>query len=598
MLPPIPSNEPDRLAALHRLELLDTPPEPAFDRLTRLAARSLGVPMALISLIDEKRQWLKSSFGMTLSEIPRNQSVCAHAIVGDDIFVIGDATQDQRFRDNPLVVGDPHVRFYAGVPLRTADGHALGTLCVLATKPRPGLSLKQAELLRDLAGLTVSLIEAHQAARALHPVTGLPGRIRFLEDTDAFLDDVTRAAREIAVVVIDTATPNQYADLVRTPGHLAADSFEVATGNRISELLPAHTRLYHLSIARFGCVVTADTLGQIGETLDELAYKMQRPVTSRDIPLATSVGIGVAYYPHDGADALDLLSAATSGAQDSRDSEKPWCAYNPKLDRASQRAARLLRDIGPALASEGQLHLVYQPKTDLRTGRCIGAEALLRWTHPSFGPIGPSEFVGLMERTTLVHALTDWALGTALPQVARWRAAGLDLQVSINVSMVDLGDENFVVRLAELLDRHAVRPDWIDIEVTESALMKDPVQVGRQLDAIRRLGVAIAIDDFGTGQSALSYLKYIPATYVKIDQLFISQLASDRDDQIMVRSTINLVHELGRLVVAEGITDKTACEWLRQHGCDIGQGDVISPPLDAPSFEHWLRRRANRTSGA
>jgi EAL domain-containing protein (putative c-di-GMP-specific phosphodiesterase class I)/GGDEF domain-containing protein len=589
MPPSIPSNESRPFAAPHHVERLDAPMEPALDRLTRLAAKSLGASMALICLIDERRQWFKSCFGIRLSEVSGDDSVCAHAVVADDVLVVGDATQDQRFRDSSWVVGYPHVRFYAAVALRTAEGRALGALCVLGKKPRPGLPPKQTEMLRDLAVLAAGLIEADQGARASYPENSLPGTSQFLRDVNALLDNPRRVATETATLVINAATPNQYADLVRTLGHLAADSFEFATATRISELLPEHTRLYHLSPARFGCLVTADTVGRVGEFLEELAYKLQRPLTSHDIPLATSVGIGIAYFSHDGADALGLLRAATSAAHEALDSEKAWCAYSPTIDLASQRAAHLLRDIGPALASEGQLHLVYQPKMDLKTGRCVGAEALLRWTHPSLGLIGPSEFVGLIERTTLVHALTDWALGTALPQVARWRMAGLDLQISINVSMLDLGDEHFVARLAELLDRHAVQPNWIDIEVTESALMKDPVRVGRQLDAIRRLGVAIDIDDFGTGQSALSYLKYIPATYVKIDQLFIRRLVSDRDDQIMVRSTIDLVHELGRLVVAEGVTDTAAYDWLRQNGCDIGQGDAISPPLDVPSFERWLQ---------
>ena len=430
MLPPIPSNEPERVAALHRLELLDTQPEAAFDRLTRLTATALGVPIALISLIDEERQWFKSRFGLSLREIPRNDSFCAHAIVGDDMLVVGDATQDQRFRDSPLVVGGPHVRFYAGVPLRTADGLALGTLCILDSKPRPGLSLEQAEMLRDLAALTVALIEPSQAPGAFDHVTSLPDRFRFLKDINVLLDDPARVAPETAVLVIDAATPNQYADIVHGLGRRAADSFEVATASRIGELLPQKTRLYHLSTARFGCLVTADVAGQIGELLDGLAFKIQRPVTSHDIPLATSVGIGVAYYPQNGANALELLRAATSAARESQDSMKSWYAYSRTLDLASQRRARLLRDFGPALASEGQLHLVYQPKTDLRTGRCIGAEAHLRWTHPSLGPIGPSEFVGLIERTTLVHALTERVLGAALPQVARWRAAGLELRIS------------------------------------------------------------------------------------------------------------------------------------------------------------------------
>jgi EAL domain-containing protein (putative c-di-GMP-specific phosphodiesterase class I)/GGDEF domain-containing protein len=422
-------------------------------------------------------------------------------------------------------------------------------------------------------------------------VTTLPDRLRFLKDVELFLDNPARVAPETALLVVDAATPNQYADLVHRLGRPAADSFEVATANRIGELLPEQTRLYHLSTARFGCVVTADKAGQIEEILEGLAYKMQRPVTSHHIPLAASVGIGVAYYPRDGANALELARAATSAAYQSQDSMKSWCAYSPALELASRRSAQLLRDIGPALASEGQLHLVYQPLTDLRTGRCIGAEALLRWTHPALGPIGPSEFVGLIEETTLVHALTEWVLGTALAQVARWRAAGLDLRISINISMLDLRDEHFAIRLAQSLDRHAVRPDWINIELTESALMTDPTQVERQLDAVRRLGVGIEIDDFGTGRTALSYLKYIPATHVKIDKFFVNRLASDRENQIIVRSTINLVHELGGLVVAEGIRDTLAYDWLRQHGCDIGQGEVISMPLEVPHFERWLRTR-------
>lgn len=584
MSPPIPSNEP------RHSELLDTPLEPAFDRLTRLAAKSVGAPMALICLANGPRQWLKSSFGMGRSEVPSDDLLRAQALV-DDILVIGDLAQNRRFSDDAWVTGHPHVRFYAGIPLRTAEGLVLGTLGVMDTKPRPGLSPKQTGVLRDLAGVAIALIEAHQAARAPHPPTGLPGRVQFLNDVEEVLGDLAKGNAETAVLVIEAATPNQYADLVRTLGHDAADSFEDATANRARELLPEDTGLYHLSTARFGGVLTADTAGRVAALVEDLAYKLQRPATSYDIPLATSVGIGVAYFPRDGTDAVSLLRAAASAADEALDNEKSWCAYSPMRDLASRRASYLLRDIGPALANKGQLHLVYQPKVDLRTTRCIGAEALLRWTHPSLGLIGPNEFVKLVERTTLVHALTDWALGAALPQVARWRKAGLDVQVSVNVSILDLADERFAARLEALLDHHEVRAGWIDIEVTESALMKDPIQVGRLLDEVRRLGVAIEIDDFGTGQSTLSYLKYIPATYVKIDQLFISRLASDRKDQIMVRSTINLVHELGHLVVAEGTNDTMTIDWLRRHGCDIGQGDAISPPLDAPSFERWLRTR-------
>jgi EAL domain-containing protein (putative c-di-GMP-specific phosphodiesterase class I)/GGDEF domain-containing protein len=593
MRPPLPSNEPDRLASLRRLELLDTPPEPAFDRLTRLAATLLDVPIALISFIDEKRQWLKSRVGSTLTEIPRDQSFCAHAIAAEDMLVVGDATQDPRFSAGPLVVGDPHVRFYAGVPLRTRDGLALGALSVLDSTPRAGLSQKQAEALRDLAVQAMALIESRHLVGEVHPASGLPNRFRFVKD----IGDAIAKTPAIAIVVIDTATPNQYADLERTLGEGEAASFEAASATRITERLPARTGLYHLSSARFGCLLDAGSPSQAQNVLDGLAYHLRRPGGRREIPFATSIGIGAAYYPHDGADAAELVRSATSGAQASLTGKKPWCAYSPVFDLASRRRSHLLRDIGPALASDGQLRLVYQPKTDLRTSRCIGAEALMRWTHPTLGEIPPSEAIPLIEQTALVHALTDWELGTALPEVARLRAAGLDVPISVNVSVLGLEDEQFVARLTTLLDHHGIRPEWIDIEVTESALMKDPVRISRRLNDVRSMGVTIGIDDFGVGYSTLSYLKYIPATHVKIDQLFVTRLIGNKDDQAIVLSTVNLAHELGLLVIAEGIEDGEVYSWLREHGCDIGQGNAISPPLEMARFERWVRAQTAPQGG-
>lgn len=425
-----------------------------------------------------------------------------------------------------------------------------------------------------------------------------PDRARFLSDIDAFIGDSQRIATQIAVVVIDAATPNQYDELTRILGPTAADLFDDAAAASISACLPANARLYSLSAARFG-VLQVDTPGRIEPFLDKLAYGIRgwEPI-GPTIAAATSVGIGVACYPHHGGDAAELFRAAIAGARSSLDSGKAWSPYSPALNRASHRAALLLRDIGPALAGQQQLHLVYQPKVELATGRCIGAEALLRWDHPTLGAVPPGDFVPLIERTTLVHAMTNWTLQSALSQVAHWQAAGFAPLISINVSMRDVGDDRFVAHLAELLERHAVQPGWINIEVTESALMKDPVRVGRHLREVRRMGVGIEIDDYGTGQSGLSYLKYIPATFVKIDQLFVAHLASDRNDQIIVRSTIDLVHDLGCQVVAEGIRDESALAWLREHGCDVGQGHALSPPLDPPDFEQFVAGASATKAGS
>jgi EAL domain-containing protein (putative c-di-GMP-specific phosphodiesterase class I) len=241
-----------------------------------------------------------------------------------------------------------------------------------------------------------------------------------------------------------------------------------------------------------------------------------------------------------------------------------------------------------ALAAAGQLHLVYQPKIDLRLGRCIGAEALLRWNHPELGAIYPAEFVPLAEQTALIRPLTDWVFAAALADVAHWRRQGWQIKISINSSMKDLSDETFAVRVAGMLGQYRVQPDWIEVELTETALMTDRVQITRQLDELRRLGIDIAIDDFGTGQSAMSYLKLIEADIVKIDQMFIRELGNGKKDQSIVRSMINLAHKLGYRVVAEGIETQEIYNWLGENDCDMGQGYLISQPLEASAFESWL----------
>jgi EAL domain-containing protein (putative c-di-GMP-specific phosphodiesterase class I)/GGDEF domain-containing protein len=589
---PIPANESDRLAALRRFELLDTPPEPVFDQITRLASKLLNVPIALITLVDEDRQWFKSRVGLAVPETPREHAFCGHAIMTDDLFVIEDAMRDPRFDTNPLVTGNPHIRFYAGAPLRGSDGLALGTMCVIDTKPRSSLTPDEAEMLRNLAAMVMAHIETRQAVGYIQPETGLSNRFRFLKDLDNFIVDPERATPRIAVIVIKMASPGQHAELIRTLGHAVADAFEVAATRQIMGALPPKMKLYHLTGARFACIPAVTTDTEMAAFLDRLTSAIGKPTLFQDIPLMASRGIGVAEFPENGDDGMELLRAATSAAHESLEEEKPCCRYNVIWDQRRQRDFRLLRDLALAIAESGQLSVVYQPKIDLRTLSCIGAEALVRWTHPELGPISPAEFIPLAERTALIRALTDWVFATVLTQVAQWRAAGLGLRISINVSMLDLDDDAFAGRLAALLGRHGVQPAWIDIEVTESALMKDRARVGRQLREIRQLGIGIEIDDFGTGQSALSYLKQIPASYVKIDQLFVRSLDSDTNDQKMVRSTIDLVHDLGFGVVAEGVETMEVHDWLRDHGCDIGQGYVIARPLDPLVFEAWLRAGA------
>src|SRR5690606_18037753 len=241
-------------------------------------------------------------------------------------------------------------------------------------------------------------------------------------------------------------------------------------------------------------------------------------------------------------------------------------------DSAHQRRFRLLNDFGHALKAEGQLALAYQPRIDLRTRACVGAEALLRWQHPELGPVSPAEFIPVVEQTALAGATTRWVLDTALAQLARWRAAGLALRMSINVSASNLQDPDFSEVVQDRIRQHRVRPDWVELEVTERAVMGDIANAMDQLTSLVEAGVQAAIDDFGTGYSSLAYLQQLPAKILKIDQTFVRNIADGEREQTLVRSMVTLAHELDYRVVAEGVETAEHHDRLVEWGCDEAQG--------------------------
>ena len=589
------SDEAMRLLALRRAHILDTPPEPAFDQITRLASRLLGAPIALITLVDENRQWFKSSVGVSISETPRDIAFCAHTIQQDGVFVVNDAVTDERFASNPLVLGDPSVRFYAGAPLLSNDGMALGAVCVADVRPRAAFSEEDKQVLRDLSDLASAHIQARQSIGYLEPETGLPNRFRFLADLDAFLASSRTAWQEVAVVVIKVAAPGEYAEFIRTLGHGITDAFTVAASRRIEATLPQGCRIYHLSGARFAYVADASASSHFERDLLALSIMLDDPITIEGVPLSTSRGIGYSKNA-DGESGAELMRTATSAAHESLEGAQRFCRYSRNWDDARKRSFRLLRDLGSAIDHGDQFHIVYQPKVDLRSNQCVGVEALLRWVHPELGSVSPAEFVPLAERTDLVKSLTQWVINSTFSQAAKWHAAGLSLRTSINVSMLDLNDPRFATRVAEALSRWKINASSIGIEVTEGALMRDSATVTGEMHKLRALGIEIEIDDFGTGQSALSYLRQIPATFLKIDQSFVRRLDADVKDQIMVRSTIALAHDLGLSVVAEGVENMAVYKWLQQQGCDIGQGYSICRPLPADQLETWVALRADPAS--
>ncbi|MCG8618357.1 MAG: EAL domain-containing protein, partial [Desulfobacterales bacterium] len=232
--------------------------------------------------------------------------------------------------------------------------------------------------------------------------------------------------------------------------------------------------------------------------------------------------------------------------------------------------------------------LHYQPKVSLEKGRITHVEALIRWIHPENGFMPPDDFIPLAEQTGNIHHITDFSLNTAVATCADWRQKGYQIKVAVNISAKDLLSPKLTEKVADLLERHSLPPHWLILEITEGAMMQDPDMALSMLEQLHEMGVKLSIDDFGTGYSSMAYLKKLPIQEIKIDKSFVLDLAKDAEDAVIVRSTVELGHNLGLTVIAEGVEDEESMDMLKGYGCDLGQGYFFSRPQPKEDLETWL----------
>ncbi|NYE60797.1 EAL domain-containing protein (putative c-di-GMP-specific phosphodiesterase class I)/GGDEF domain-containing protein [Duganella sp. 1224] len=571
-------NEEARLGALRSLRLLDTAPSKAFDRITRIASRLLRVPISSISLLDRDRQYFKSRVGFDLVEAPREDAPCNWTIRGERVCVIPDLLHDERFGHTPLVRRGG-MRAYAGAPLITRTGHSLGTLCVMDTQPRR-FDDDEVAVLAELAAMVMAQIELQNSIGRIHPVSGYPNEYQLIDDLDDLAERQPGVRR--AALLVESVTARQMQQGVRVFGATFVESLIQSSTERIRRALDPRARLYHLSAAR--CVVLLEDGANAPEaTARQLHLSLRDPIDCNGVPVRAEPAIGIDVFVPGQVAARDALRRLYSAVDDARGTPARTAAYAASHDRHHARRFQLLAGLAGALQAEDQLSLVYQPRVDL-DGRPRGAEALLRWRDPRHGDISPAEFVPLAEETALIGALTRWVLHHALAQLARWRAAGVTLKLSINVSAADLEEPGFAGCVATLLARHGVPPAAIELEFTESMLARDDGRVITQLRALRAMGIDIAIDDFGTGYSSLAYLQKLPASVLKIDRAFIGDLTASAHDQKLVRAILRMAHDLGYRVVAEGVESAQCAALLRAWGCDEAQGYHFARPLGAEAL--------------
>lgn len=575
-----------RLEALHELELLDTPPAEAFDRITRLAAQLFGLPISAVSLTDTDRQWFKSRVGVSHQAIPREKAPCAQFTDTGSILVIPNLLDDDCYRDSHLAHSG--IRFYAGAPLVTDSGFTLGAMCVLGTEPRQASAAEIASL-SDLAGMVMAQIELQHALGRIDPISGQPNRKQFQEDFNDLVKDGNKHAPHL-LVMVNLAKYEEVRDSLRVMGSTFIDGYIRRAALKLKGLLGKERPLYHVAETQFVFFAYANV--DLPSYCGELALRLREQQTPAGTRFLTTASVGIVPFLLGEAQHGNILRMAHSAAQEAFEMEDHVCVYSPQRDASHFRRFSLLAGFGAALEDPSQLSLVYQPRIDLLSGDCIGAEALLRWASPTLGPISPGEFMPLVEVSSMARAATAWVLDTAIGQLSQWQKQGMAMQLSVNISASNLIEPDFVEQIVALLEKHGVSPASLELELTESAIMSYPSKAQARLETISGHGIKLAIDDFGTGYSSLAYLQTLPADVVKIDQTFVRKLFTDERKQILVKAMVALSHDLDYRVVAEGVETEEALGFLKTIGCNEAQGYLFARPMAHDAFVEWHRARA------
>jgi EAL domain-containing protein (putative c-di-GMP-specific phosphodiesterase class I)/GGDEF domain-containing protein len=357
----------------------------------------------------------------------------------------------------------------------------------------------------------------------------------------------------------------------------------------IASVLRDSDALYRITKAE--TVVLLSSLGNPKDALgvaQKILRTFDQPLELERRTIQLRPRIGVALFPTHGSTASALLERAAEALSAARKNKERCVLYSQELSPCPRPPLRL-SELRQAILQD-QLFLLYQPKIDLRDDRVTGLEVLARWRHPEYGLIMPDEFIPVAERTGLIVPMTQWVLNHSITQCRRWRNRGLDIGIGVNLSMWNLATPELPEQVASLLNSAGVPPSHLELEITESAIMDDPQRALRTLKAIRGLGVRFAIDDFGTGYSSLAHLKKLPVSSIKIDKSFTQNMESDNESAVIVRAIIDLGHNLGLKVVAEGVETREAKEMLASFDCDEAQGYYFSRPVIASDIVGFMQK--------
>ncbi len=434
----------------------------------------------------------------------------------------------------------------------------------------------------------VRSLALHRREALTDDLTGLPNRRALFRELEVLTAAGERSSRRLALLQLDL---DGFKELNDTLGHHAGDDLLIAVSRRLEAVVPG--TLARLGGDEFAAIVPEGHDAR--KVADAIGIALHAPLDIEGVGVAVNASVGIAHFPQDAHDSRELARRADVAMYDAKRLGTVVAGYTAEHDEHSLDRLALAADLRGAFDDdEEQLWLAFQPQVDIATGRISGAEALIRWKHPTRGNVPPGVLLPIAERTGLMPQLTLWVLEHAVAQAAQWRRVGLDIHVAVNVSAIVLVDATLPDRITETLERHALTPDNLCVEVTEDAVMRDTSRAIAILERIKASGVEISVDDFGTGQSSLEQLKNVPADELKLDRSFVLGMVDDPQDAAIVGSVVGLGRALGLRVVAEGVETPQVWQRLSELGCDVAQGFGLARPMPAAQFERWAREPSDR----
>ena len=469
-----------------------------------------------------------------------------------------------------------------GILGRRKNGEEFPAEVSVSKLERNGITFFTA-IVRDIS----KRVEAEETIRSLafyDQVTGLPNRTYFRNHLEKTLAESSENSQPLALLLIDL---DRFKEVNDTFGHQHGDLLLKEVGRRLQSIVEVDGGVARLGGDEFALLLSNANEGDARSVANQIMAVLRKPFKLEGFPIPLETSLGIALFPDHGRDADILLQHADVAMYEAKRRGSDYLIYSSEKDKHTPRRLALMGALRNAIKND-ELCLYYQPKIGFGPPTIPDVEALVRWRHPEEGMLDPEQFILPAEHTGLIRPLTEWVLREAVRQCDLWRKEGLEIGVAVNLSARSMHDAYLPGLVIDVLASYNVPPMFLELEVTESAIMTDAVHAQFILKKLREIGVRIAIDDFGVGYSSFSYLKNLTVDTIKIDKSFTKNMVNNRDDAAIVRSMIELGHNLGLSVIAEGVENQPTWDQLARFGCDMAQGFFMTPPLSATDCLRWL----------